>query len=283
MSRRLSFEFFPPRTEQGHASLARVADKLDRFAPAFYSVTYGAGGSTRDGTRDTIHQLSNSGRSAAPHLSIGGDDSAAVNEMLNHYQQTGIQRIVALRGDVPSGVGTPSKRHNAEDLVRWIRQHSGEHFHLEVAAYPETHPDGLSPAADLAFFKRKVDAGANSAITQFFYNKDCYIDFVNRCQQQQISIPIYPGIMPLTNFAGIVRFAERCGADIPRWLRKHLEAYQDDEASLKALGIDVVTNMCHDLLAADAPGLHFYTLNRWGATQAICEGLGLAQGQVSGS
>lgn len=275
MSFRLSFEFFPPRTEQGQASLQRVATQLDEFNPEFYSVTYGAGGSTRNGTRDTISDLQKSGRQAAPHLSIGDDDQSTINDLLTDYKNAGINRLVALRGDVPSGVGTTSRRHNAEELVRWIRSHSGDHFHIEVAAYPEIHPDANTPAQDMDYFCRKVSAGADSAITQFFYNPHSYIDFVNRCQQQGIDIPIYPGIMPLTNYEGIVRFAEKSGADIPRWLRKHLEAFKDDDEQLKAFGVNMVTQLCEDLIAAGAPGLHFYTLNRWGATKAICTELGL--------
>ncbi len=275
MSFRLSYEFFPPRTEKGEASLFRVADKLDAFAPDFYSVTYGAGGSTRDGTRQTVANLNQSGRSAAPHLSMGDDDPAVVREMLDTYKEAGVDRIVALRGDVPSGIGGRTMRYNAEDLVRLIREHSGDHFHLEVGAYPETHPDAHTPTQDLDFFKRKVDAGANSAITQYFYNTHSYLDFVNRTQQAGINIPIYPGIMPITNYEGIVRFSENCGADIPRWLRKHLEAYQDDEERLRAFGVDMVTQLCEDLMQTDIPGLHFYTLNRWGSTKAICSNLNL--------
>ncbi|MFK7912378.1 MAG: methylenetetrahydrofolate reductase [NAD(P)H] [Pseudomonadales bacterium] len=274
---RLSYEFFPPRTEQGQASLLKVANKLDQFAPDFYSVTYGAGGSTRDGTRDTVNLLQRGGRSAAPHLSIGEDQPDTIRHMLSDFQTDGVQRIVALRGDVPSGAGGRKRTHNAEELVRWIRDHSEKHFHVEVAAYPEVHPDASSPADDLAFFTRKVEAGADSAITQYFYNTHSYNDFLNRCAKAGITIPIYPGIMPITNFDGIVRFSKNCGADIPRWVLKHLEAYQNDEASLKSFAVDMVTSLCEDLLQAGAPGLHFYTLNRWGATNAICENLNLAE------
>ena len=272
---RLSYEFFPPRSDGGQASLLKVADQLDRFAPDFYSVTYGAGGSTRDGTRDTVNLLLRGGRHAAPHLSIGDDDASTVRHMLSDFREDGVQRIVALRGDVPSGAGGRKRTHNAEELVRWIRDHSGAHFHIEVAAYPEVHPDAVSPADDLAFFQRKVAAGADSAITQYFYNPHSYIDYLNRCAQAGIRIPIYPGIMPITNFEGIVRFSKNCGADVPRWVLKHLEAYKDDEASLKAFGVDMVTQLCEDLLRVGAPGLHFYTLNRWGATKAICDNLKL--------
>lgn len=274
---RLSYEFFPPRTEQGQQSLLKVANKLDQYAPDFYSVTYGAGGSTRDGTRDTVNLLQRGGRSAAPHLSIGDDKPDTIRHMLSDFKTDGVQRIVALRGDTPSGAGGRKRNHNAEELVHWIRDHSERHFHVEVAAYPEVHPDATSPADDLAFFQRKVEAGADSAITQYFYNTHSYTNFLDRCAQAGIRIPIYPGIMPITNYEGIVRFSKNCGADIPRWVLKHLEAYQDDEASLKSFAIDMVTNLCADLLQAGAPGLHFYTLNRWGATNAICANLKLGE------
>lgn len=272
---RLSFEFFPPRSESGQASLSRVAGRLAELRPDFYSCTYGAGGSTKTPTRDTITRLVQQGLTMAPHLSIGSDEKSDTYEMLDHYRQLGINRIVALRGDLPSGVGVKRFTHNAETLVRWIREHSADHFHLEVAAYPETHPDSASPAEDLEFFKRKVEAGANSAITQYFYNPHAYFNFLERCERAGISLPIYPGVMPITNYEGIVRFSENCGADVPRWIRKQLEAFQDDEASLKQFGVDVVTALCDELINAGAPGLHFYTLNRWGASVAICANLGL--------
>lgn len=271
---RLSFEFFPPRTEEGRGSLKRVAGRLSEFAPEFFSCTYGAGGSTREGTRDTIARLLSMGLSAAPHLSIGSDARADVCALLDTYRDMGVRRIVALRGDLPSGAGGARFVHNAEQLVEWIREHSGDHFHLEVAAYPETHPDGQSPDDDLEFFRRKVAAGANSAITQYFYSPYAYYDFIERCTAADISIPVVPGIMPLTNYEGILRFSDNCGADVPRWLRKRLEAYRDDEVSLRSFGVDVVTRLCEDLLAFGAPGLHFYTLNRWGASLAICRNLG---------
>jgi methylenetetrahydrofolate reductase (NADPH) len=274
-SLRLSFEFFPPRTDEGRDSLREVAGRLARMQPAFCSCTYGAGGSTRDGTRETIRQLHDLGLDAAPHLSIGADRQEEVFALLDEYRALGVRRIVALRGDLPSGLGRARYVHNAEALVRWIRAHSGAHFHVEVAAYPETHPDAASPADDLEFFRRKVEAGADSAITQYFYNPHAYVDFVNRCRQAGIDIPIIPGIMPITNYDGIVRFSENCGADIPRWMKKHLEALRDDAPGLRAFGVEAVTRLCADLLAAGAPGLHFYTLNRWGATVAICRNLGL--------
>jgi len=273
---RLSFEFFPPRTEEGRSSLAAVAVRLGTLNPAFFSCTYGAGGSTRDGTRETVRRLFELGFEAAPHLSIGADSEADIHAMLDDYRAIGVRRIVALRGDLPSGLGRARFAHNAETLVRWIRAHSGEHFQLEVAAYPETHPDASSPAEDLDYFKRKVGAGANAAITQYFYNPHAYIDFVNRCERAGLRIPIVPGIMPISNYEGIVRFSENCGADIPRWMKKHLEALRDDPDGLKAFATEALTRLCEDLLAAGAPGLHFYTLNRWGATLAICANLGLS-------
>jgi methylenetetrahydrofolate reductase (NADPH) len=272
----ISFEFFPPRTEDGRAALTRVADRLAALRPAFFSCTYGAGGSTREGTRETVRALLGIGLDAAPHLSIGGDSEAQIAALLDAYRNMGVRRIVALRGDLPSGIGRARFEHNAETLVGWIRRHSGDYFHLEVAAYPETHPDATTPGGDLEFFRRKVEAGADSAITQYFYNAEAYFDFVDRCRRARIDLPIVPGIMPITNFEGLVRFSENCGADIPRWLRKHLEALKDDDAALKRFGIDVVTRLCQRLLDGGAPGLHFYTLNRWGASVAICRNLGFA-------
>jgi len=271
---RLSFEFFPPRTEGGQASLGRVAEKLNQLQPAFFSCTYGAGGSTREGTYDTVRQLLDMGIDAAPHLSIGGDSQAEVFGLLDRYRDMGVKRIVALRGDLPSGIGRARFVHNAETLVRWIREHSGDHFQLEVAAYPETHPDARSPAEDLSFFQSKVEAGANGAITQYFFNPYAYYDFMERCERAHIGVAVIPGILPITNYEGLIRISEKCGADVPRWLRKRLEALQDDEDGLKAFGVEVITRLCEDLLAAGAPGLHFYTLNRWGASLSICRNLG---------
>ena len=275
---RVSLEFFPPRRTEGDgggSGIDGVIERLRDLNPAFCSCTYGAGGSTRDGTRETVRRLIELGFDAVPHLSIGTDSESDIGALLDHYRQLGVRRIVALRGDVPSGVGRARLTHNAETLVRWIRAHSGDHFEIEVAAYPETHPDARSPAEDLDYFARKVAAGANGAITQYFYNVDAYVDFVDRCRRAGIAIPIVPGIMPITNLDGIVRFSENCGADLPRWIRKQLEALRDDEPGLRAFGIEVVTRVCQELLAAGAPGLHFYTLNRWGATAAICRNLGL--------
>lgn len=272
----VSFEFFPPRSDGGQDSLQRVAGRLADCSPQFFSCTYGAGGSTRDGTRETVRQLLNMGLDAAPHLSIGADSQTQIFELLDSYKAMGVRRIVALRGDVPSGAGPARRVHNAETLVGWIREHSGAHFRLEVAAYPEVHPDGTSPEADLEYFRRKVAAGADSAITQYFYNPYAYYDFMERCAAAGIDVPVVPGIMPITNYEGLLRFSEKCGADVPRWLRLRLEALKDDEAALRDFGIEVVTRLCQDLLAAGAPGLHFYTLNRWGASLAVCRNLGLA-------
>ncbi|MCZ6617802.1 MAG: methylenetetrahydrofolate reductase [NAD(P)H] [Gammaproteobacteria bacterium] len=272
---RLSFEFFPPRTREGEQSLGKVAAKLDDFSPDFFSCTYGAGGSTRAGTREVVAHLGALGMSCAPHLSIGSDTQDEINHQLDAYAALDVNRIVALRGDPPSGMARSHLVNNAETLVRWIREHSGNRFHLEVAAYPEVHPDAVSPEQDLDYFKRKVDAGANSAITQYFYNVHAYFDFLARCDRANLNIPIIPGIMPLTNYEGIVRFSQNCGADIPRWIRKQLETRQDDKKSLLAFGVEVVTRLCEDLVAAGVSGLHFYTLNRWGASSKICRNLGL--------
>ncbi len=271
----VSFEFFPPRDEQGRTKLIdNVARKLGALNPHFFSVTYGAGGSTRDGTRQTVADLKAAGFDAAPHLSMGNDDIPAVKQMLDDYAAQGINRIVALRGDQPSGMGTNPFANNAQALVELIRQHSGKQFHLEVAAYPETHPDAKSAAADLDYFKRKVDAGADSAITQYFYNVDAFENFLNRCAQANITLPIIPGVMPITNLASLVRFSDKCGADIPRWLRYVLVDLEDDEQGTIEFGIEVITRLCEKLISLGVPGLHFYTLNRWGATTRICENLG---------
>jgi len=272
----LSFEFFPPRSESGMESLMRVSDRLAEVQPAFCSCTYGAGGSTREGTLDTVRMLLARELDAAPHLSIGADDQARIFALLDQYRDLGVRRIVALRGDVPSGSGRTRFIHNAENLVTWIREHSGDHFHLEVAAYPEVHPDATSPDQDLDFFKRKIDAGANGAITQYFFQPYAYQDFLERCARAGIDVPIVPGIMPITNRDGLLRFSDKCGADVPRWIDQRLAAFGDDEAGLKAFGVEVLSRLCEDLLACGAPGLHFYTLNRWGASLAICRNLGLS-------
>jgi len=270
----ISFEFFPPRDTTGRERLiANVASKLNELDPLFFSVTYGAGGATRDGTQQTVTRLIESGFSAAPHLSMGADDAQEIVALLDSYTAAGVDRIVALRGDQPSGFSSSRFGHNAEALVRLIREHSGDNFHLEVAAYPETHPDATSAAADLEFFKRKVDAGADSAITQYFYNADAYENFLERAAVAGISIPVVAGIMPITNLAALVRVSEKCSAEVPRWLRYALADIQDDERATIDFGVEFVTDLCERLIALGAPGLHFYTLNRWGATTRICQNL----------
>lgn len=270
----VSFEFFPPRDEQGrHKLIKNVATRLSELKPDYFSVTYGAGGSTRDGTLQTVSALIESGYAATPHLSMGADKSNAVSEMLDNFASSGVQRIVALRGDQPSGFSADRFANNAEALVKLIRQHSGDRFHLVVAAYPETHPDATSAEDDLEFFARKVDAGANSAITQYFYNVDAYADFMDRCAARGIDIPIVPGIMPITNVDTLIRFSAKAGADIPRWLKYALDARANDPQALVDYGVDFVSGMCERLINLGAPGLHFYTLNRWGATTRICNNL----------
>ncbi len=283
-SRRLSFEFFPPKTDRGRANLLRTARRLRQAAgdaTEFCSVTYGAGGSTRTGTFEAVHALREGGINAVPHLSWGADPAAAMRKFLARYRELGVDRIVALRGDIPSGVGPRSQVHHAVELVRLIRESEDDRFQIEVAAYPEVHPDAPSPEADLDYLKEKVDAGANGCITQYFYHPESYFYFVDRCRARGIDAPIVPGIMPITNHDGLVRFSDACGADIPRWIRLRLEAYRDDDASLGAFGTDVVTRLCERLLDGGAPGLHFYTLNKAPPTLAIAGNLGLADGTAS--
>ena len=274
----LSFEFFPPKTEKGRTNLQRTAETLMPIGGQFVSVTYGAGGSTREGTEKAVLTLKEAGIDTAPHLSIGGDDTDTVLALVERYRDAGINRIVALRGDLPSGYGRSRYMNNAESLVRLIRDHFGTTFHLEVAAYPEVHPDSTSPDSDMAFFKRKVDAGANSAITQYFYHPNAYENFVSRAATAGVEVPIVPGVMPITNYDSLVRFSKGCGAEIPAWIEKQLFALKDDEPGLKAFGIEVVTRLCEQLLAAGAPGLHFYTLNKASPTTKICANLGFGCG-----
>jgi len=270
----ISFEFFPPRDAGGRERLVtNVAQKLALLEPEFFSVTYGAGGSTRDGTRQTIASLIEAGHNAAPHMSMGVDDRADIIKMLDDYAALGVTRIVALRGDQPSGFSANRFANNAEALVRLIREHSGDRFQVEVAAYPETHPDAKGAAQDLEFFKRKVEAGANGAITQYFYTADAYEDFLNRCAKAAITVPIVPGIMPITSLEGVLRFSEKCGADVPRWLRYVLTDLQDDEQATVDFTVEYLSRLGERLIALGAPGLHFYTLNRWGATTRICQNL----------
>jgi methylenetetrahydrofolate reductase (NADPH) len=273
-----SFELFPPKTEAGMDKLKAAVTELNAVEPAYFSVTYGAGGSTQARTYATVDWLRDQGIDTAPHLSCIGSDRNEILDILNRYKNQGIHRVVALRGDLPSGagLGSLSELRHANELVALIRADLGDAFHIEVAAYPEMHPQAANIDIDLKNFKRKVDAGANGAITQYFYNADAYFDFVERCEKTGISIPITPGIMPITNYSSLARFSETCGAEIPRWIRKRLEAYGDDIASIRAFGEDVVTGMCERLLAGGAPGLHFYTMNQAGPTLAIWRRLGLA-------
>lgn len=272
---RLSFEFFPPKTDEGKKKLLTVRDELDKFEPDFFSVTYGAGGSTRDNTKDLVIQSVQAGVATAPHLSFGSDDESTILQLLTEYKDAGVDRIVALRGDIPSGMGGAHQLVYANELVAFIRKNFGEHFNLEVAAYPEVHPQAKSFSEDVRYLKGKFDAGANSAITQYFYNPDAYFYFVEECQKIGIDQPIYPGIMPILNYKNLVRFSDSCGAEIPRWLRKALENYGDDDASLKAFGVDLVTELCDMLLENGAPGLHFYTMNQTEPTAQIVTNLGL--------
>ena len=271
----ISFEFFPTKTEAGHEKLLATARTLAAAGPEFFSVTYGAGGSTRDGTRRTVLQLNNEvGVPAAPHLSCVGDSREDLRTLLNDYRAQGIQRIVALRGDLPSGMGHASgELRYANELVEFIRAETGDHFKLEVAAYPESHPQAPNFETDLKNFIRKAQAGADSAITQYFFNADCYFHFVDRVRQAGVDIPIIPGIMPITNYSKLARFSDACGAEIPRWIRKQLEAYGDDSDSIKAFGTEVISQLCERLIEGGAPGLHFYTLNQAEPTVAVLRNL----------
>ncbi len=271
----LSFEFFPTRTEEGRRKQAVTRKQLSQFKPAFFSCTYGAGGTTRDGTLQTVTDIMAEGIAAAPHLACVGASREEMIELLGQYRQMGIRHVVALRGDIPSGVGFGSQGlRYANELVALIREEFGDWFHIEVAAYPEFHPQARSAEDDLNHFVRKCRAGADSAITQYFFNTDSYFWFVDEVQSRGVDIPIVPGIMPIASFSKLARFSETCGAEIPRWLRLKLQSYADDTASIKALGLDVVTEMCDRLLANGAPSLHFYTLNQAGLVSTICQRLG---------
>ncbi|MCF8006560.1 MAG: methylenetetrahydrofolate reductase [NAD(P)H] [Methylovulum sp.] len=268
-----SFEFYPPKTEEGQVSLLEVIDKLAVAKPEFFSVTFGAGGSTRDKTFDTVMAIKAKGYSAAPHLSCVASTKENIKAIIDTYSANGINKIVALRGDLPSGMLSAGEFRYANELVDFIRKETGDHFEIHVAAYPEVHPQAMTADADFKNFKRKVDAGANAVITQYFYNAEAYFYFVERCEQNGITVPIVPGIMPITQFAQLSRFSEMCGADIPRWLRKRLEAYGDDRDSIQALGVDFVSQLCQRLLDNGAPGIHFYTMNQAAPTLAIIENL----------
>lgn len=272
-----SFEFFPPKTEKGVVNLRKTRDALARLEPRFFSVTFGAGGSTRERTFDTVREIQReSGIQASPHLSCIGSTKDNIRDILNLYMEENIHHIVALRGDLPSGMGLPGEFRYANELVEFIRAECGDYFHIEVAAYPEFHPQARNADADLANFKRKVDAGADSAITQYFFNPYAYFHFIERCEKLSIDLPIVPGIMPITNYTQLARFSDMCGAEIPRWIRKRLEAYGDNRDAIRAFGEEVVTELCQTLLEAGAPGLHFYTMNQAGPSKAIWENLALS-------
>ena len=275
--RRYSFEFFPTKTDAGHEKLLATAHQLASYNPDFFSCTYGAGGSTRDRTLNTVLQLESEVKvPAAPHLSCVGDSKEDLRSLLAQYKAAGIKRIVALRGDLPSGMGMASRElRYANELVEFIRQESADHFHIEIAAYPEMHPQARNFEDDLANFVRKANAGADSAITQYFFNADCYFNFVERVQKLGVNIPVVPGIMPITNYSKLARFSDACGAEIPRWIRKQLEAYGDDVKSIQSFGEEVITHMCEQLLQGGAPGLHFYTLNQADPSLAIWNNLKL--------
>jgi len=275
MNTEISFEFFPPQSAEGLDKLRAVRARLAPLGPTFFSVTYGAGGSTRERTFDVVMEIAAEGHAAAPHLSCVGSTRAGIRDILETYQANGIRRIVALRGDLPSGMADAGEFHYANELVEFIRTETGDRFHIEVAAYPEWHPQAKSPREDLLAFKRKVDAGADAAITQFFYNADAYTHFVAESRALGITIPIVPGIMPIGSFSKLARFADSSGAEIPRWMRKKFESFGDDADSIRAFGLDVVTELCQHLIELGAPGLHFYTLNQSALSLEIVRRLGL--------
>ena len=270
-----SFEFFPPKTTEGAEKLRATRQQLAQLKPKFFSVTFGAGGSTRDRTLETVREIQAEGSEAAPHLSCIGSTHDNIREILNEYKSQGIRHLVALRGDLPSGTMDAGEFNYANELVEFIRKETGDWFEIEVAAYPETHPQARSYKEDIAHFKLKADAGANAAITQYFFNADAYFRYVDDVRAAGVDIPIVPGIMPIGNYVQLARFSDACGAEIPRWLRKKLETYGDDLASIRAFGLDVVTDLCDRLLVGGAPGLHFYTMNQAGPTTTIWQRLGL--------
>jgi len=273
---RISFEYFPPRTEGGKTKLLEeTTPALNALDPAFFSVTYGAGGTTRDTTLGMVSAIRQSGIDVAPHLSFGGDDEQAIGALVDTYVQRGVNRLVALRGDVPSGMGGSSQLVYASQLVAFIRERTGDHFQIEVAAYPEIHPEAESYDSDIRHLKGKLDAGANSAITQYFFNVESYFYFLDQCAAAGIDKPIYAGIMPIINFANLARFSRNCGAEIPRWISQRVAGYGDDQDSIRKFGIEVVTQLCQTLLDSGAPGIHFYTMNQVEPTREICRNLGL--------
>lgn len=271
-----SCEFFPPKTEKGAENLRTTLSELATLSPAYFSVTFGAGGSTQEGTFDTVKAIQEKGYAAAPHLSCIGSTRENIRALLDSYIEIGVKRIVALRGDMPSGMGNSTGEfHYANELVEFIRNETGDHFHIEVAAYPEFHPQAPSAQVDMNNFARKVNAGANAAITQYFYNADGYFRFVDDCEKLGIDIPIIPGIMPITHYSNLKRFSDMCGAEIPRWMAKRLDGFGDDKASISAFGEAVVTEMCQKLLDSGAPGFHFYTMNQAGPTRTLWHNLGI--------
>lgn len=275
----LSFEFFPPKNDKQQETFERSRDRLAALKPDYMSVTFGAGGSTRTRTFETVRNIVEAtGVPAAPHISCMSENIESIRDLLDDYRDHGIERLVVLRGDRPSGGGTGVFDH-AVDLVRFIREHYGERFHIEVACYPEHHPESKTPNADMAHFRAKVDAGADGAITQYFFSAESYFRFVDDVRSRGVDIPIVPGIMPITNYSGLARFSRMCGAEIPLWIAKRIQAWEDadDTASLRAFGEDVITHLCQRLLEGGAPGIHFYTLNRWKASTALCRNLGLGK------
>ncbi|MFL9880130.1 methylenetetrahydrofolate reductase [NAD(P)H] [Herbaspirillum rhizosphaerae] len=276
-SHNFSIEFFPPKTPEGTEKLRVTRAKLAELQPKYFSVTFGAGGSTQQGTLDTVLEIMREGHVAAPHLSCVGSSRAALRDILNSYKSHGIKKLVALRGDLPSGFGAVDSAsgefHYANELVEFIRAETGDWFHIEVGAYPEMHPQAKSPQDDVQNFARKIKAGADAAITQYFYNADAYFNFVDEVKKLGINAPIVPGIMPITNYTQLMRFSDMCGTEIPRWIRLKLASYGDDSESIRAFGLDVVTQLCEQLLEGGAPGLHFYTLNQPAATMAIWQRL----------
>jgi methylenetetrahydrofolate reductase (NADPH) len=273
--RMFSFEFFPPATAEGAAKLAATRAQLAELGPKYFSVTYGAGGSTRDRTLEAVLEIQATGQRAAPHISCIGSSRESIRTTLGTYRKHAIRHLVALRGDLPSGSAGAGEFRYANELVEFIRAETGDWFHIDVACYPEYHPQASSPAADLANFKRKVDAGANSSITQYFFNAESYYRFVDSAIAAGVGIPIVPGVMPIVSFSKLARFSDACGAEIPRWIRRKMESFGDDSAAVRSFGLDVVTQLCADLLARGAPGLHFYTLNQAQLTTLIWQRLGL--------
>ncbi len=278
MTTKISFEFFPPKAETAVIQLRDTATILSQLKPSFFSVTFGAGGTTRTGTINTIKMLQSelSNIPVAPHLACIGSTSTEIADVLESYKSLGLRRVVALRGDLPPGVDPDAcELRYASDLVEFIRKHHGDHFHIEVAAYPEVHPQASSPVDDIISLKKKCDAGADSAITQYFFNADAYFYFLDACAKENIFMPIIPGIMPITSFGKLQRFSHVCGAEIPRWLSKRLEAYGEDDESIKAFGLEVVFNLCRSLISGGAPGLHFYTLNNADSSVNLLQMLGI--------